>query len=74
MSKDMVNHPVHYTSHPSGIETIEITEHMNFCLGNVLKYILRADLKGKRIEDLKKAAWYLDREIKREESMQRDRL
>lgn len=61
----MVNHPPHYTSHPSGIETIQITEHMNFCLGNAIKYILRADLKGKKIEDLEKAVWYINREIAR---------
>ena len=48
---DMVNHPRHYTSHPSGIEVIEITEHMNFCLGNAIKYIMRSELKGKQIED-----------------------
>ena len=62
---DMVNHPPHYTSHQSGIETIQITEHMNFCLGNAIKYILRADLKGKKIEDLEKAVWYINREIAR---------
>lgn len=62
---DMVNHPVHYTSHPSGIETIQITEHMNFCLGNAIKYLMRSELKGKQIEDLKKAAWYINREIDR---------
>ena len=62
---DMVNHPPHYTSHPSGIETIQITEHMNFCLGNAIKYILRADLKGKKVEDLEKAVWYINREIAR---------
>jgi hypothetical protein len=62
---DNVNHPKHYTSHPSGIEVIEITEHMNFCLGNVIKYVLRADLKHDAIEDLEKARWYLDREIAR---------
>jgi hypothetical protein len=62
---DMVNHPPHYTSHPSGIETIQITEHMNFCLGNAIKYIIRADLKGKKIEDLEKAVWYINREIER---------
>lgn len=64
---DQVNHPVHYTSHPSGIETIQITEHMGFLLGNVIKYIMRADHKGQRLEDLKKAAWYLNREIANEE-------
>lgn len=62
---DPVNHPRHYKSHPSGIEVIQITEHMNFCLGNVVKYVLRADHKANQIEDLKKAAWYLNREIAR---------
>ena len=66
---DMVNSPIHYTSHPSGIEVIEITEHMNFCLGNAIKYIMRSELKGKQIEDLKKAAWYINREINRLERM-----
>lgn len=60
-----VNHPPHYKSHPSGIECIEVTEHMNFCLGNAVKYIWRCGEKGKPIEDLKKARWYLDREIAR---------
>lgn len=63
---DPVNHPSHYTQHPSGVEVIEITEHMNFCLGNAIKYILRCDHKG-GIEDLQKARWYIDREIKRRE-------
>jgi hypothetical protein len=60
---DPVNHPKHYTGHPSGVECIQITEHMNFCLGNAMKYIWRAGEKGDAIEDLKKARWYLDREI-----------
>lgn len=60
---DTVNHPPHYTSHPSGVECIQITEHMGFNLGNALKYIWRADLKGNALEDLEKARWYLDREI-----------
>jgi hypothetical protein len=64
---DPVNHPQHYTSHPSGIECIQITEHMGFNLGNATKYIWRADLKHDAIEDLKKAAWYLAREIERRE-------
>ena len=67
--KDMVNHPPHYTAHPSGIETIQITEHMGFCLGNAIKYIMRADHKGNKLEDLKKARWYIDREIDRIESI-----
>jgi hypothetical protein len=62
---DPVNHPTHYTTHPSGIECIQITEHMGFCLGNAVKYIWRADLKGNSIEDLKKAVWYIEREIER---------
>ena len=66
--EDMVNHPPHYTSHPSGVECIQITEHMNFCLGNAVKYIWRAGLKGSGSEDLKKAIWYLQREIERREA------
>lgn len=71
---DLINHPPHYTSHPSGIECIQITEHMNFCLGNAVKYIWRAGLKrdagfshvkDDALEDLRKAAWYIEREIKR---------
>ena len=68
MTNDPVNHPAHYTSHPSGIEVIRITEHMGFCLGNVIKYVMRADHKGRKLEDLKKARWYLDREITRLEA------
>jgi len=63
---DMVNHPPHYTAHPSGIECIQITEHMGFCLGNAMKYIWRADLKN-GIEDLRKARWYIEREIAKRE-------
>lgn len=62
---DPVNHPRHYTEHPSGVECITITEHMGFNLGNAIKYIWRADLKSDAIEDLRKAAWYLQREINR---------
>ncbi len=62
---DPVNHPAHYTAHPSGVECIQITEHMGFCLGNAVKYIWRADLKDDALEDLRKAAWYIDREIAR---------
>lgn len=60
---DVVNHPSHYTSHPSGIECIQITEHMDFLLGNALKYIWRAGLKDDPIQDLKKAIFYIEREI-----------
>jgi len=62
---DPVNHPHHYTSHPSGIECITITRHMGFNLGNAVKYIWRADLKGGAIQDLEKAAWYINDEIQR---------
>lgn len=64
-ASDMVNHPAHYTSHPSGVECITIAEHMNFCVGNAIKYLWRADAKGYAIEDLEKARWYIDREISR---------
>ena len=60
--QDPINHPKHYTSHPSGVECITITEHMSFLLGNAMKYIWRADLKN-GVEDLKKAVWYVEREI-----------
>ena len=60
---DAVEHPKHYTSHPSGIECIQITEHMGFNLGNALKYVWRCDLKKDAIEDLKKAIWYIEREL-----------
>lgn len=66
MENDPVNHPKHYTAHPSGVECIQVTEHMNFNLGNAVKYIWRADLKSDNpIQDLKKAAWYVNREIER---------
>lgn len=68
MIVDMVNHPPHYTSHPSGVECIDVVEHLNFCLGNAVKYIWRAGLKGDALEDLKKARFYLDREIARLET------
>ena len=55
----------HYKDHTSGIECIQITEHMNFCLGNAIKYIWRAGLKEDAVSDLKKAAWYINREIER---------
>ncbi len=73
MSTDSVNSPKHYNSHPSGVECITITEHMNFNVGNAVKYLWRAGLKqdpdkaqrDKHIEDLEKAAWYVNREIRR---------
>jgi len=65
MSHDVVNHPKHYTQHPSGIECIQITRHMNFNLGSAFKYIWRCDLKHDAIEDLQKAIWYINNEIDR---------
>lgn len=63
---DPVNHPSHYTSHPSGVECIQITEHMGFNIGNTIKYLWRAGLKSDNpVEDLRKAAWYITREISR---------
>lgn len=63
---DRVNHPKHYTSHPSGIECITVVEHYNFNIGNAIKYLWRAGIKSDDpIEDLKKAAWYVNREIER---------
>ena len=62
--KDAVN-PDHYKQHPSGMECIQVTEHMNFCLGSAVKYLWRSGLKGSALEDLMKARWYIDREIKR---------
>jgi hypothetical protein len=65
--KETVNHPAHYNQHPSGIECIDIVEHFNFNIGNAIKYLWRAGLKGDAIEDLKKAAWYVQRESYRRE-------
>jgi hypothetical protein len=67
---DPVNHPNHYLSHPSHIECIEVTEHHEFLpIGNAIKYLWRADLKHDAIEDLKKAVWYINREIQRREKL-----
>lgn len=71
-SDDNVNHPKHYTSHPSGIECIEIVRHHNYDIGNAIKYLWRNGLKTeegmdpveKQIEDLEKAIWYINDEIK----------
>lgn len=68
---DPVNHPKHYTSHPSNIECIEITKYMGFCLGNAMKYVWRADLKNDTIEDLRKAIWYIECEIDKREQKEK---
>jgi hypothetical protein len=64
---DLVNHPAHYTSHPSGIEAIEVTRWMNFNLGNAMKYLWRAGIKNEEtlIQDLEKAIFYINDEIER---------
>jgi len=60
---DMVNHPSHYTSHPCGMEVIEITKHETFCIGNAIKYLMRYKLKGNPKQDLEKAVFYINKEI-----------
>ena len=69
MKHDEVNHPTHYTAY-EGIEVIQLTEQMNFNRGNAVKYIARAGLKSYDTEilDLKKALWYIQREINRMEA------
>lgn len=75
-TEDVVNHPTHYTSDPSGVECIQITRHRNFNVGNAIKYLWRAglkvmlgeDAKKKQIEDLKKAIFYINDEIERLEN------
>lgn len=65
---DEVNKPEHYNSHPSGVECIEVTRHMNFNIGNAIKYLWRAGLKGAALTDLRKAVWYINDEIVRIEN------
>jgi hypothetical protein len=72
---DQVNHPPHYADNGptcphcgNTVECITITERMGFCLGNAVKYIWRKDAKGNALEDLRKARWYIDREIARMEA------
>jgi hypothetical protein len=62
-TEDVINHPAHYKT--GGIETIDFIEakNLNYRLGNVVKYVTRADHKGERLENLRKAQWYLEREI-----------
>ncbi len=64
LGADPVERPAHYTRF-GGPEPIEIAEHLSFCLGSVLKYIARAGHKDDAIQDLKKARFYLNREIAR---------
>lgn len=71
---DNVNHPKHYTSHPSGVECIDVTEHQNFCIGNAMKYLWRVDDKGDPIENLEKAKWYIEREIHRRQMLKNNEV
>lgn len=72
---DAINKPAHYNNHPSGVECIDVAEHHDFCIGNVIKYCWRAGRKvqGNALEselkDLRKARWYLDRKIARLERL-----
>ena len=66
---DMINHPSHYTQY-LGMEVIDLTEQMNFNKGNAVKYIARSGFKSDEIEDLEKAAWYINREISRVKKLQ----
>lgn len=72
---DSVNHPSHYTSDPSGIECIQITRHRNYNIGNAIKYLWRAGLKNQntQIEDLAKAVFYIEDEIRRLQEIRDDR-
>lgn len=71
MKEDVINHPKHYCSDPSGIECIQITRWRNFNIGNAIKYLWRNGLKenNSNIQDLKKAIWYINDEIKRLEEL-----
>ena len=63
MEKPDPANPDHYKQHPSGVECIRITEHLDFCTGNAIKYLWRAGLKGDAVADLEKAKWYIERRI-----------
>ena len=67
MSYEEVSHPKHYNSHPAGIEAIDVIEHLTFNTGSAIKYAWRAGLKPgtDAVTDLRKAVWYLQREIER---------
>lgn len=69
MKHDSVNHPIHYCSHPSGVETILITERMDFCVGNAFKYLYRCTEKGYTLNDLRKSQWYIKRALELREGV-----
>ena len=80
IKRDDVNHPTHYTSHPSGIECIDIVKYHDFCTGSAMKYLWRAGIKQeqgkdktqKEIEDLRKAVWYIEQKIKDLEGLENE--
>jgi hypothetical protein len=67
---EAVNHPKHYGGKDNPLEVINIINHykLNFELGNLIKYVLRADNKGNRKQDLQKALWYLEYELNKDSS------
>lgn len=69
MTVDMVNHPPHYSAHPSGIEVIRIARELTFDVGNAVKYVMRAPHKGNERQDLEKARWYLNDAIDTQDSI-----
>lgn len=71
MTDDPVDHPKHYNAPPSGVECIAVVEHMSFNLGNAMKYLWRADQKGRLEEDFDKAIWYINRERERLQALKR---
>jgi len=66
---EQVDHLPHYNTSPSGVECIEVVEHMTFNVGNAIKYLWRAGHKGEVKTDLLKARWYIEREISRLDKM-----
>lgn len=71
MASEKVDHPAHYGGADNIYEAIKVIEAwgLNFNLGNTAKYISRAGKKGSLLEDLRKARWYLDREISNQENL-----
>lgn len=72
--KEQVNHPAHYGGENNPYEAIKVIEawELGFCLGNTVKYISRCGKKDEPLQELKKARWYLDREISKLESKKND--
>jgi len=65
LCKEEVNHPDHYNASPSGIEAIDVLEWLPFNVGTAMKYLWRCDEKANAIQDLEKAKWYIERELKK---------